>query len=38
MDIKGSLSGNETEAEEDEPTHELGDEETAGGLLIGSRT
>ena len=34
MDITGSLLGNETEAEEDEPTHELADEETAGGLLI----
>ena len=38
MDMTGSVSGNETETEDDEPTEELDEEETTGGLLIGSRT
>ena len=38
MDITGSLSGNETEAGEEEPTIEPGDDERAEGLLIGGRT
>ena len=38
MDMTGSLSGNETEAEDEDPTEELDEEETTGGLLIGSRT
>ena len=38
MDITESLSGNETKAGNEERTKEPGDDERAGGLLVGGRT